>query len=223
MGAGLLFTGSKLNLALAIVIVPTILFWLPAREGRVARASKGLIAGALAIFIGLLAGIYYLQTFNSYYYEQLTSFISDPNDSDSTTSRLTMWEDAVDCGLTNPLFGIGGGNAGVCVPYSHAHNVFLNYFLEIGLTGFVGIIVFFWTCVYILTLAGRACDRQIRRSADVVLSYRAIGLLILAELAFIVSNSSSDSLSTATMPTFWMFVALSVALQNVIRFAQDRE
>lgn len=212
----LVTAGSKTNIALAILILPVMFFWLPAREGRAVEALGGAIAGLIAAVTGLAAIVFGLKTYNNYFYRKLEEFITNPDRADSTQSRGGMWQDSINCMLEKPVFGIGGGNANACINYTHAHNVFINYLLETGIVGLLLIVAFFLLVIYSVIRVSKKLAYGIHASAYNRQLFRSAGLVLVAIVLFIISNSSSDSLGGSTMPVLWMLAGVGLAMSTVI-------
>lgn len=212
----LVSAGSKANMVLAVLILPVVFFWLPAREGRAVQALGGIGAGFIAAFAAIGAGIYYLQTYNSYYYGKLVEFALDPTGADTTQSRGETWSRSIDCMLERPVFGIGGGNAEYCIDYVHAHNVFVNYLLETGIVGFITLLAFLVLIIYPLTQVSKKLAYGLGASAYNTQLFRSAGLVLMAIVLFIFSNSTSDSLGSSTMPVIWMLAGIGLAMNTII-------
>jgi O-antigen ligase len=211
---GLLLTGSKFNMGLTALLVPMLLFWLPAREGRMAQASASVFFGVPMVALAVVAGAYLIRANNQNYYERLATFVDDPTGASTTTSRFDLWSSSLQCTLESPLFGIGAGNADECLPFVHAHNVFINYMLETGFVGLVVLCAFFGVCIWIIVSASERARRLPGTYLGKNDGYRAAALLMIAIIAFILSNCSSDSMGPATMPTLWFYLALSLTLNS---------
>ena len=82
---------------------------------------------------------------------------------ESKNSRLRYWEQSLDAGINNPLFGVGTGNwkllgieadiknlSNYVVPY-HTHNDFLEIFAETGILGIIFYILFLLP-IFLITL-----------------------------------------------------------------------
>ncbi|MEZ5682130.1 MAG: O-antigen ligase family protein [Erythrobacter sp.] len=218
--AALLFVlvtaGSKINIALAILIIPVIFFWLPAREGRAVEAVGGALAGLIAALATLAGIIYGLKTYNNYYYRKLEQFITNPDRADSTQSRGGMWQESIDCMLEKPVFGIGGGNANACIDYTHAHNVFINYLLETGVVGFLTFVAFLLLVISPAVGISKKLAYGIHASAYNRQLFRSAGLVLVAMVLFITANMSSDSLGGTTMPVLWLLAGIPLAMNTIV-------
>jgi O-antigen ligase len=220
--AGLLMTGSKFNMGLAIFLAPALLFWLPAREGRIAHASASILLGIPLVTAVIAAGVYFLQQNNTLYYNRLLKFANDPGSADTTTSRFDLYSSAWNCTMDSPLFGIGAGNARECLPLVHAHNVFVNYMLETGFVGLFLIICFFFSVIKNCMSLGKHAKRLPGTSSGNNESYRASALLLMCVIGYILSNCSSDSMGPATMPTLWLYVGLTLVQHSVVEVRKHR-
>jgi O-antigen ligase len=218
LGAGLILTGSKFNVAVALILVPMIMFWLPAREGRVANASVAMFFGApLGILMVVVAAIT-IKAYNTVYFGRLLTFVDNPSGGDSATSRVDLWSQSFVCWEKHPVLGIGAGNADQCVrqAFSHVHNVFINYLLETGLLGLILFCVFLLYVFYTMNEVGATASKLPGTKFGKNDSYRNIALVTISSLAYVISNCSSDSMGAVTMFFLWMNIGIMLALHKYV-------
>lgn len=220
--SGLLMTGSKFNMGLTILLAPALLFWLPAREGRMAHASASILLGLPLVIATVAAGAYFLQQNNTIYYNRLLAFVNDPGAADTTTSRFDLYSTAWNCTMDSPFVGIGAANARECLPLVHAHNVFVNYMLETGFIGLFFIICFFSAAIRNCATLGRMSKQLPGTSSGNNVEYRASALLLICVAGYILSNCSSDSMGPATMPTFWLYIGLTLTQISTVELRKRR-
>lgn len=204
---------SKANIILFFLSITASALLLTARTPRKLAA----IAVAVLVFAGgmIAAGtvglevMYELAPRNAKYFED--AFLST-SDSRAIISREEIWEDAIDHIRDHPALGLGPGRTHDVLINNHAHNLFLQMWLDAGVAGELGVLLVvvgvFWGAGRVirpaLRLGGTPTDEQVMR----ILSGIAI-------VDYVIANSLSDSFGTATMPVFVVFAAFA--------FCRDQE
>lgn len=145
------------------------------------------------------------------------ALLSDP----SQTSRFILWESAIDLIKKNPINGVGLmgfheaykkyplGPDGVV--HNYPHNIILNFWLEIGLSGliaFLGIVIYFYKIVWRLlktnvrtiALAGGASMAVILLHGLVDAPYFKNDLAVIFWLVFAIPNLNFDNLINKQKP-----------------------
>ncbi len=124
------------------------------------------------------------------------------NPQNSITQRLDYWRTAIAVIKDRPLLGIGPGNfkemflyykVGTGTDTKYTHNIFLQYWAELGLLGLVGIILLIITFV----------KRTFQKSK----------YLFLAGLAFIIHNLIDNTYFIAQVSLLW-WVILGLAMDK---------
>lgn len=209
MVVGVILTGSKFNMALILLVLPLVMVWMPLREGRGMRAVVSVLAIGPVTLIAAQIGLLAIKLNSPIYYQKLVQFFSDPTGATTTETRVFLWERAWQCGSEHPFVGIGAANAPYCFTFAHAHNVVVNYFVELGVTGVTLLLIFIGVC---LTISARtmAEARAAMQRVPVLSLYRLSALLALATSLYFVANLSSDSMGPATMQTLWLLLATTL-------------
>ncbi len=127
--------------------------------------------------------------------------LGDPLDSKSYLDRVTLWRDAWDSSFESPFFGIGGGQAYSVLPFTHAHNLELQYFLTHGALGVSAVLVVF-VAAFSFGFKGIALES---RMSNVKVS------LTLALLGIFISDQVSDSMAGQQILLLGILVGLTLS------------
>ncbi len=135
----------------------------------------------------------------------LERMINDPRDVKSLDERNYIWDEAKDNIRRRPWLGFGPGWTVNNMSLPHAHNLVLQVWLETGAAGLVGIwLVMLAVFLRFASMVGAAFrDRGMAPEETVIQRMAA-----LAAVISLLGNSMSASLSTATMITFVLLLAL---------------
>ncbi len=171
--------------------------YLLSRRYRFAPRRRLRLNAALAAAVLLACGGWLAQGAKVASYGTAATLDRDP--------RLVQWPAVVKRVLENPLSGAGFGREAMKLGYPdlltpeyphfwHAHNVFLNYGLEMGLAGLIALVVLFGA------LARRFF--QMNEDADNRVSIMGLtGILLVAALVF--RNSTNDFFVRDAALLFW--------------------
>jgi O-antigen ligase len=208
MSAGVAFTGSKVNLAILAGMLPVLAF-LAALLQRGSLRKIGSLAGftfgsLAAVWVAFLA----VRRFNPRTIETLERLFVEPASTTAVATRSEMWRTALEEGVRNPWVGVGAEHAGYYIGFSHAHNVFLEFFLTMGLAGLVGLGALVTTVVAlsVTSILWALTKTTLPRGQRLALLGVPVGLL-----AYIASNQSSDSFGGTTLPILWIGAAWTLA------------
>ena len=135
----------------------------------------------------------------------------DPLDSKTLSQREDAWEEVVENLKRHPVLGLGPGWTENNLKLTHAHNLYLQIYVDAGLAGFIGIIL--------VTLA------VLLRTWEVLRAIAGIGddfndadrIQVMAALALIFSllgNSTSSSLTIGTMGVFVVILGIAFVRPN---------
>ncbi len=208
IAAGIALTGSKANLLLLAVVVPltTMLALEPIRR-LARRLALGLALGAATVAIGLVA-VLTVSQFNPRTLVTLERLFTDPGATSAVVSRSDLWLSAVQIGLEHPWTGVGADNSVYYLPFAHAHNVVLDYFLTLGLPGLAAL----GALLAFVALVSLACVRlALRGPGQAYPDKLSLIGYALACLTYLASNMSSDSFGGTTLPMLWFVAAASLA------------
>lgn len=205
IGAALLLSGSKFSLLLFFVIA-----WLCIGIRCRIRTSVQVCVGGLLILLfssSMIDGLVRaMNLVNPRYSAAFQGALGDPLDSKSYLDRVALWGDAWHNSFQNPFFGIGGGQAYTILPFTHAHNLELQYFLTHGVLGVASLLAVF-LATFSLSFKGTAPDI---RTSRLRLS------LLLALVGIFVSDQVSDSMAGQQILLFGFLVGL------ILSAGQDR-
>ncbi|MCE9611985.1 MAG: O-antigen ligase family protein [Chthoniobacter sp.] len=162
-----------------------------------------VIAGAFAVKI--------LEEVSPREAKTITNAIFDPGGTKSLDDREGVWDEVTEILRRRPVTGLGPGLSDATLSHHHAHNLFLQHWIDAGISGFIGIwlitLAVFWRA---FELAIRAMRSPGRLSEDA-------SIRVLAGLALVMSilgNSMSASLTTAVMTAFVIFVGIAFVRES---------
>lgn len=208
---GLMATGSKANLLVSAVTVPSclILFSLVSYTGRqrvvmvILTALGCLVAGAFVVLL--------LSVVNPRSLELLSEVVIEGEATHSLVSRSVLWAGSLDALRANPILGVGAGER--IFDLAHSHNIVLDYARTLGVPGLVvmsiKLIVILATCASTVLLALNSWR------AELPARYLCIGLAF-GPVAYIGANLSSDSLGPTTSPFLYTVLFLGLAGRNLL-------
>jgi O-antigen ligase len=208
VSAGVALTGSKVNLAILVVTLPVV-GWLAAqlrrgplrRLGRTVAFTLGSIAAAWVAFAAV-------RRFNPRTLATLERLLVEPESIAAVVTRSEMWRTAIDHGVEHPWFGVGADHAGYYIGFAHAHNVFAEFFLTMGVVGLAAL------GTLVLTLMALSTTSIFWALAKRGLPYAdRLSLLVLpmSVLIYLASNQSSESFGGTTLPILWIAAAMTLA------------
>lgn len=200
--AGIVISGSKTNLFVAGSLGFFTLLLISFLKSSPIRKYLSLLATFLIISLAGYISIILLQEFVPKSLENLEALWANPQSYRTFIIRKNIWADALSLVQQYPLLGIGAGNTWVMLGAKHAHNVFIEYYLTMGILGLVALTFFILSltcfCRYAFWLARKTGPSQ---------QAQVIGF-IFGIFAYILSNQLSDSFSATTLPILWALVGL---------------
>lgn len=136
----------------------------------------------------------------------LDRLFHDPREVKSLDERGDIWDEAIENIRRRPILGFGPGWTVDHMSLPHAHNLVLQFWLDTGASGVIGIGIII-VAVFLRT-AGmiRESIGEAEPPSEPVIIQRMSGIGAVFSL---FGNSMSASLSTATMMTFVVLVGLS--------------
>lgn len=195
-----LLCGSKLNLAISsAILVGMIVFIVSPGNFLTKAASSAFIFSLLSLSIDVVVqlGARVMAAVNPREAYRILQFAAAPDRSETTTDRLYIWSSAIRGGAEAFPFGVGASEAPYhLIGFTHAHNVYANYFLIYGAFGIMFTVVM--TVLVLISLF-----RNIGRN---ILSESAIPISLMGLL---IASNFSDSLSSTTLPFFIVLLAIS--------------
>lgn len=172
-------------LALAVEIVTLLIFLLPRQpEGR-ARIWLYGVGGGAVLLVGI-ATVFYnvlqLRTgtrLDGFSEVVTTTIMKDP--------RWPLWAFCVHKIWDHPLYGVGFGLGAFALAYPqwlrrapdlwHAHNIFLNYGIEMGVPGIVAFLWLIWSILKVIRPIYRTPGTDDRHLAAIALLTMILGVL----------------------------------------------
>ncbi len=196
-----------------IVLLPAglVLASLIASLGNARAFSKTvlIISGlSVAAALAAVAGFGVLQQFAPREAKVVETAVLDPRGAKSIDEREDAWNQAIGVIEESPLLGKGPGWSYDNLIYTHAHNLYLQAWVDAGIPGISGACILTFGVLLRLGKTARGVF-VIRRSGaelgekDVLQTGAAVGMLIA-----IFGNSMSASFDTVTFTSFSVMVAL---------------
>ena len=206
---------SKTNIILFFLALTASALLLVARDPRklagmlvaLALLAAGMVAAG---FVGLEI-IYQLAPRNAKYFEDA---VLNTSESRALVSREEIWEDAIDHIRSHPYLGLGPGRTHDELLNTHAHNLFLQMWLDAGVAGEAGLLLVVFS---VLWRAGQVIRPALQRGGTPTDEQVMQMLAGVAIVDYVIANSLSDSFSTATMPVFVLFAAFAFCLKPAPR------
>lgn len=210
-GVGL--SGSKANLVLGVVALALTSLLASQLHRRITRRvglAIGLTVGTVCF--GYLAFLT-VETVNPRTLATIERLLQEPEQVTAVITRVEMWETAIDLGLQYPWTGIGAGNAIHYLPYDHAHNVFIEFFMTLGVPGVLALAllllsIFVLVCV---TLWYAITARSVPFTEKLLSVALPVGVL-----SYVLANQSSDSFGGTTLPILWVLTSMLLAQLRLI-------
>lgn len=206
---------SKTNILLSIgAMTATLVVVAYVRRWNVLRVvTMGLVVMGL-VLAGFAVGLYSLREFSSTYVERMERAVMNPFESSTIQERFYRQEFAWNAIRSEPVTGIGITRSDQLMVGSHAHNGFLQLWMQEGLLGAFGVVFLFagsLICGGIFTIKAYKLRRE-----DVLLK----AVCFIAAISYIAANQLSSSFGTATLAPFSVIcgVALSILVPKVKRF-----
>lgn len=205
--AGVGLSGSKVNLVLSVValaITSLLAAQLHRRLTRRIGIALGLTLGTLTLaFLAYLT----VDTVSPRTLETIERLLQEPEQVTAVITRVEMWGTAVQLGMQNPWTGIGAANAIHYIPYDHAHNVFIEFFMTLGVPGLSALTLMLFT----IFALGCASVWSALTSRFAALGARLLAVALpVGALGYVLANLSSDSFGGTTLPVLWVVVALLI-------------
>ena len=198
---------SKTNIVLFFLTLFAGSLALSIRNPRKLVATAGLAVG-LAVFLALTLGLAMsaLHDISPKAAKTLEDAAFNPTEARSIDSREEVWAGALEIIREHPITGLGPGKTMDALGIPHAHNMFLQLYLDAGLAGLVGM---FFVTLAVLWRTTELLLEEFRRRVPTTDEQLLQLLSSLALVTYVCANSMSDSFSTATMPVFLFFATLA--------------
>ena len=209
---GLKLSGSKANLLIMALVVPTllILFAFVSYEG---MKRIGMIALSIGVCIVLgAAAIYILSILNPRALHILEDAVLDGEATNSLVARGRLWEQSLRDLNASPLLGVGAGQP--VLGLSHSHNLLLEYARTLGAPGLVfmavKVVVILVTCGFTILFA------MFYKKAPLG-DRRLCIAMMFSPVAYLAANFSSDSLGPTTSPYLYSALFLGLAARSMLQ------
>ena len=208
VGAGVAMTGSKVNLVLLATLLPAMALLGAQLRGGPLRRARTTVALLLASVTVAVAATWVVQTTNPRTLVTIGRLFTDPAGTTAVVTRTQTWHLAIEYGLERPWFGVGADHASLLLPHSHAHNVFVEFFLTLGVAGLVALLLLLTA---LTALCAHALATALTRPALAVGDRLRLLGYPFSILAYVAASQSSDSFGGTTLPVLWLVTALTLA------------
>ena len=156
-------TGSKMGILLLILTAVTFLFYLVRQTKQIKWSIITTFSFACVIGLVLYLSPSISNRLTSSYNYLIGNYSIDKENTESTASRILVWETATEIIKENPIFGVGTGdvkdviiernrqkgNIDVANKKLNAHNQFLNSWVALGVLGMLFLLfVFIFPFIY---------------------------------------------------------------------------
>ncbi len=130
----------------------------------------------------------------------------DPLNARSVEQREGAWEETIEYLKLHPFLGLGPGWGETHLMYTHAHNLYVQVYVDAGLAGFIGIL-----CVTLAVLlrTGEALRAIIGVGDRLDEAGRIQVMAVIALIFSLLGNSMSSSLAVGTMTVFVVILGIA--------------
>lgn len=198
---------SKTNIILFFLTLLAGSLALSIRNPRKLAATAALAMG-VAVFLALTLGVAMsaLSDISPKAAKTLEDAAFNPTEARSLDTREEVWNGALEIIRAHPITGLGPGKTLDALGIPHAHNMFLQLYIDAGFAGLVGML---FVTFAVLWRTSELLSEEFRRRTPTTDAQLLQLLSSLALVTYVCANSMSDSFSTATMPVFMFFAALA--------------
>jgi O-antigen ligase len=181
----------------------------------VGKMLRTLFFFGISVFVGSFLcalSLEILQQTDPKQVEILTQFATNPDSVGSLDDRQNAWDEAGSYIHLNPWVGQGPGWSTDHLMFTHAHNMFLQGWIDVGILGLIGSVLL---TVGLLIRNWEVFSRAVTRKSTIDSELRMQLACGIALLTSILGNSASASLLTPTMQAFSMLIAISFFNPNL--------
>jgi len=212
---GLVFAGSKTNLAVSAIGAFCVIFVGLLASGALKRSPIiAVLIVLVSIGIGAL-GFATLSELNPRAHRLLLATASGESIK-SLDDRKIIWRLSIEDGLEYPITGTGAGQyitRSSVRNVTHSHNIFLDSFRTLGIPGLALIATLIATCMH---LAISSIHQAIAQKRHLTVENRVLLVSMgISVLTYLISNQFSDSFGPSTLPLFWVSLALLLYLRRM--------
>jgi O-antigen ligase len=207
-------TGSRANMVLVVLVILIFTIYSGIRRWNATapiRALTAILAATGVVFICWQALTYWLPS-GARQIQQVSG--AKPTEMGLDT-RLLIWDRVIEETSDNILIGQGATHATEQLASGHAHNMAIEFYGGMGLLG-LGALILLVASVTLVTF--RLFSASTKFSGDSrELSAASVGVAI-GLLSHLGANISSSSLGSSTIPMFWLFLGIGLALLGPLSF-----
>jgi O-antigen ligase len=207
---GLFLSGSKLNIILGALNILLYIILLNLTYKSIINTIFNFFLSLLFIFLIYSPILHVIEELNPDHYSVMMEFFVDPLSQGTTIDRIDMYNSIINYIWQGHIFGVGAGNQINVIQYIHAHNMFLDIVLCLGIPGLIFFSILIYHCISLLICPLIKSKYKIITSPPSAEIYA----LMVAGFSYLISNLSSDSFGSNTLPLFWVCLGLSIAFQK---------
>ena len=211
--AALLFSGGKTGMVLALAGGCAVWLYHAARSGTAGKAFLALTVTVFAITLLVPIILLALSYASPITFEKVNLIITGGvSDYQSIRSRNVLWEESIRAGVLNPLTGTGAGTK--VLGRSHSHNMILDYFRGMGVTGLMAAMLMLGAPIArAISFAVKTLrqDPASRRSDTLNMSF------FVGASGYLLGNQISDSFSPSTAYIFWIVYVTAIIAASEAR------
>lgn len=198
---------SKTNIILfPVALVLTFLATSLNRTGSFLRSL--VLIGVISVALAGLAviGLELVREIAPREAQTFESAFEDPFHAKSVQQREGAWEEVFSYLKLHPILGLGPGWAEDHLMFTHAHNLYVQAYVDAGLTGFIGIIL---VTIAVLIRTWKALWAIAGIGDDIDDDDRIQVMAVVALIISLLGNSMSSSLSMGTMTVFVVLLGIA--------------
>lgn len=205
---GLALSGSKMNIALSLVITSTV--WVLARRERLHIPTFVRVVRVLGTFAVIGCAAFFILTWLApRALSELIQIAEDAEAISAYTVRIDQWLVGLELIRANMVFGIGPEATYNHIRHGHFHNAIIHYAVVGGVLAGIGVLLIYIACLWRFWVEFRkASVNWIHRRPDLN------QLTQLAAMAgasgYLLANLTSDSLGGTTIPVLWLLLGVYV-------------
>jgi O-antigen ligase len=208
---------SKTNILVWPVVMALTYLVFSCNDAKKFLRALGLIGicAVVAVFVVGIA-LQILQTQGQRDFQGMSQFVEDPTSMRSLDDRQIAWDEALEYLSDSPWLGEGPGWAPNHLIFLHAHNLYLQAWIDVGILGLLGaiaitlgILIRSWEVVHAVVTREIPFDNDARLQIAV-----AIGLI-----AAVFGNSMSASLQVETLVPFSLLIGLNFSNSKITPLA----
>jgi O-antigen ligase len=164
-----------------------------------------VISGFIFLFVAGIA-MEIVRTVSPKDFQLMTQMTADPTQVKTLLEREDAWHEVLGYIRENPWFGKGPGWAEEHLMYQHAHNMFLQHWIEVGIWGIAGVAIL---SIGVIVRNFEVLSLALSKRQVIDNEFRLQIAAVISLFAGLIGNSMSSSLNTGSMIPFCIVLAIS--------------